>query len=418
MKKKISKKNNPSFNGYRKFTIVIPTRDRADTLIYSIQNALAQDYENFEILVSDNASNDNTKKVVLEFNDKRIRYINTGKRVSMSHNWEFALDHVSDGWVTLLGDDDGLLPGALKTVNKIIDETDTQAIRSNGSTYAWPSLHSEEYGRLTLSLKKGYKKVDSKKTLTKVMNGELQYNNLPVLYNGGFVDICLINEVKVIMGRFFHSMAPDVYSGIVFSLLIDEYIYSNEPLAINGASHHSTGTAGYEKNKRKREYNPSKMFYTESNIQFHKDLPLLSNGAPVSSLQAVVYECYLQAAPFHKKKNLTVLPEKQLKIIFMTAYPHYDEVYNWGRCFAKLHDINYEKILQNSLNKKSKFLWQLKKGELKFNNFLSTFYLNGNKNLPLKNILQASIVLSDLKSINPGLLKRVINILTHIKKIY
>jgi len=65
MKKKISKKNNPNFNGYRKFTIVIPTRDRADTLIYSIQNALAQDYENFEILVSDNASNDNTKKVVL-----------------------------------------------------------------------------------------------------------------------------------------------------------------------------------------------------------------------------------------------------------------------------------------------------------------------------------------------------------------
>ena len=37
----------------------------------------------------------------------------------MSHNWEFALGFVPDGWVTIIGDDDALLPGALKRVSGI-----------------------------------------------------------------------------------------------------------------------------------------------------------------------------------------------------------------------------------------------------------------------------------------------------------
>lgn len=111
------------------FTIIIPTRERSDTLRFSIANALSQDYGNFEVLVSDNNSMDDTKDVVLSFRDERLRYVNTSKRVSMSENWEFALNHVARGWVTLLGDDDALLPGALRRVNEIINKTRLLAIR-------------------------------------------------------------------------------------------------------------------------------------------------------------------------------------------------------------------------------------------------------------------------------------------------
>ena len=123
-------------NNERKFTIIIPTRERADILIHAIASALAQDYSNLEVLVSDNASSDDTEELVSKFDDARVRYINTGKRVSMSHNWEFALDHVTEGWVTVLGDDDAILPGVLRSVNKVIDETGTLAIRSNGCGYS------------------------------------------------------------------------------------------------------------------------------------------------------------------------------------------------------------------------------------------------------------------------------------------
>ena len=119
-------------NAELKFTIVIPTRERADTLVHTLASALALDYDNYTVLISDNASDDSTAALVSGFNDPRIRYLNTGKRISMSHNWEFALDHVADGWVTVLGDDDAILPDALKRVSNIVADTGTQAVRANG----------------------------------------------------------------------------------------------------------------------------------------------------------------------------------------------------------------------------------------------------------------------------------------------
>jgi glycosyltransferase involved in cell wall biosynthesis len=44
-----------------KFKLIVPTRERADTLYYYLQ-ALPQRYDNFDILVSDNFSQDNTEQ--------------------------------------------------------------------------------------------------------------------------------------------------------------------------------------------------------------------------------------------------------------------------------------------------------------------------------------------------------------------
>jgi len=76
-------------------TVIIPTRERADTLETCLQTVVAQTYPNLKIIVSDNCSNDNTKDVVLSFDDKRITYLNTGRRLSMTHNWEFAIRNVT-----------------------------------------------------------------------------------------------------------------------------------------------------------------------------------------------------------------------------------------------------------------------------------------------------------------------------------
>ena len=111
-----------------KFNVIIPTRERADVLLHCLRTVVMQDYEDLTIIVSDNFSQDNTRQVVDSFHDPRIKYVNTGKRVRMSHNFEFALSHVKDGWVTILGDDDGLLPDALTTVAGVIKKTGCQAI--------------------------------------------------------------------------------------------------------------------------------------------------------------------------------------------------------------------------------------------------------------------------------------------------
>ena len=97
-----------------KVSVVIPTRNRHDVLLHCLRTVVEQDHENLEIIVSDNASTPETRDVVESFKSPRMRYVNTGKPLSMSHNFEFALSHVTGDWISVLGDDDGLLPGGIR----------------------------------------------------------------------------------------------------------------------------------------------------------------------------------------------------------------------------------------------------------------------------------------------------------------
>ena len=60
---------------YPKVSIMIPTYNRAHYLVDAIDSSLAQDYPNFEVIVSDNASTDGTLNVVRKYKaDPRFRY--------------------------------------------------------------------------------------------------------------------------------------------------------------------------------------------------------------------------------------------------------------------------------------------------------------------------------------------------------
>lgn len=86
-------------------TVVIPTYNRSQFLAEAITSVLNQSYQNFQILVSDNASKDDTESVVKSFNDDRIIYIKHKTNMGMQRNWEFALKYPKDGLVALLEDD-------------------------------------------------------------------------------------------------------------------------------------------------------------------------------------------------------------------------------------------------------------------------------------------------------------------------
>ena len=59
------------------FSIVIPTRNRAGLLPHALRSALAQTWQDYEILVSDNHSTDATPEVVGEVGADRVRYVRT-----------------------------------------------------------------------------------------------------------------------------------------------------------------------------------------------------------------------------------------------------------------------------------------------------------------------------------------------------
>lgn len=89
--------------------IAIPTRNRHLWLHEAIASALAQDYPGIEVLVSDNASTDDTPNTIAAFGD-RIRSFQHSQDCGMVGNWNALLGMARAPWFLLLCDDDRLEP--------------------------------------------------------------------------------------------------------------------------------------------------------------------------------------------------------------------------------------------------------------------------------------------------------------------
>jgi hypothetical protein len=226
-----------------KFTVIIPTRERPDTLYHALKTCVSQDYEDLEILVSDNYSQDNTRDVVDSFKDTRIRYINTGKRVGMSQNWEFALHHVSDGYVTVIGDDDGLLPEAVSGARFIIENTGARVLVWQKAHYYWPSYHNEAFAnRLFIPLAQRIVRMRRRSALRAVENLFITPATCPQIYSG-FVTSEVIKNWHGGRRAFIHSICPDIYAGFAVAAMENEWLFMTRPLGICGTSHHSIGNS-------------------------------------------------------------------------------------------------------------------------------------------------------------------------------
>lgn len=87
-------------------SVVIPTCNRAHLLTRAIQSVLSQTYSNLEIIVVDDASNDDTSSVVLGFKDSRIRYIRHETRQGGASARNTGINAGAGQFLAFLDDDD------------------------------------------------------------------------------------------------------------------------------------------------------------------------------------------------------------------------------------------------------------------------------------------------------------------------
>lgn len=251
-----------------KYTVIIPTRDRAETLGATLRTCLRQTYKNFEIIVSDNYSSDETKDIVDSFRDTRIRYINPGRRLSMSGNFEFALKHVTDGFVMFIGSDDGIMPDAIEYVDSIVSKYRVEAVSCRQATYTWPNFPDENtagqflFGgwRDDIEIRKSHE------WLNKALNFQVHYCfDLPNLYCG-FVHKRIIDQGYA-DGKYFRSITPDAYSSFATSIFVDKYAFSHRSFSIAGASAKSNGASSMNPSGSNQEVIN---FYSENDIDIHE----------------------------------------------------------------------------------------------------------------------------------------------------
>jgi glycosyltransferase involved in cell wall biosynthesis len=216
-------------------SVIIPTRERAETLQYTLRTALDQSSQNFEVIVSDNFSQDNTAQVVSSFSDPRIRLINPGRRLSMSDHWDFALLHAAGDYVMFIGDDDAVLPGALDKLETSILTTDCLAYGWPRPIYVWPidgkPARVEDLYRVRQT-----SEIDLEKLARVVVSmGGWNYSYIPSVYHSA-VAKSILDSIRTQTGRVFHTTQPDVFTSMAVPAFAKTAIILGYYVSVHGRS--------------------------------------------------------------------------------------------------------------------------------------------------------------------------------------
>jgi glycosyltransferase involved in cell wall biosynthesis len=102
-------------------TVGIPTFNRAGLLREAIDSVLAQTFTDFRLIVSDNASDDDTREVVRSYDDGRIDYVRLDRNVGAIENFNRLIALVETEFLVLLPDDDLLYPGHLAAAVDLLE---------------------------------------------------------------------------------------------------------------------------------------------------------------------------------------------------------------------------------------------------------------------------------------------------------
>jgi glycosyltransferase involved in cell wall biosynthesis len=167
-----------------KVSIIIPTHNRAHYVSQAIQSALAQDYPNIEVIVSDDNSTDNTQEVVRQYvGDPRVKYFRNPKNLGVALNRRQALlSYATGDWAILLDDDDYLVDNSYisKAMSLRKKNTDIVLIHANFR------IVNEKTGYLKDIYKKLPEITDGKWMFINykyAVKGTINYDQLTVLFN-------------------------------------------------------------------------------------------------------------------------------------------------------------------------------------------------------------------------------------------
>lgn len=282
---------------YPRFTVIIPQKDRAVYLYHTLKTCMLQDYPNFEIIVSDDCSEDNSVEVVSELasRDPRIKLFAHKEHLGMRDNFEFALNKVKPGYVISLGGDDGLIPGSIWKMYDILTSTKKELLTWPHARFSYPARKD---GKNIFYVKrkkdKGIKIIDSTYFLNKLTESFLyQIDICPMIYIKGVASTALINKVKSRTDDncFYSCPTPDGFSGIVLAGELENYAFTNEPLSIGGSTTKSQG-ANYRRTDDKSKKEAQQFFKDNIRRTMHAELA----SQPYSPLEPLMTADYLLTA--------------------------------------------------------------------------------------------------------------------------
>ena len=219
------------------FSIVIPTKNRPELLRDAIRSVLLQNFDDYELIVSDNFNDERTKKTVDEFKDNHhLNYIRAESELNIPDHWEFATKNTKGVYTLILIDRAFLGQGALRDIHDIIIES------KEAPVFFWKYGYFDEQKKVLRGEKEEEgAQILKSKNLLRNFGSTLDAHYLPRPHVGCY-RFDIVQKIKQNIGRLYLPFGPDYTSSLLALAYSDSVIYLPRPLVFFQGASLSSGT--------------------------------------------------------------------------------------------------------------------------------------------------------------------------------
>jgi glycosyltransferase involved in cell wall biosynthesis len=249
------------------FSVVMPTYNRAHLLPLAIESVLQQSVTDFELIISNGGSTDNTRDAVAGFSDKRIRYFETQEKLSIGDNYQYALQQANGEYITFLGDDDAFAPIMFERVERVITERQAQVVAFQYCNYYHNEYIDDDFSYIhpnTLQIPQftgetfEFKSADAIKHLFRYHGlNNVERNQkfiVPFLANAVYHN-GIFSRIQTKTNNPFAATPADMYMAAAVFYVTKSYFCLDEPLHVWSRWSGSTTTLQHKKgNEFRRHY--------------------------------------------------------------------------------------------------------------------------------------------------------------------
>jgi glycosyltransferase involved in cell wall biosynthesis len=267
-----------------------------DYLQDCVASVLEQNFDDYELIVSDNHSADGAYAYIQSLNHPRLRPLQPDKLLDMVDHFEWALAQARGEWIIFLGSDDGVMPyffELAEILTKKAVQKKLKVINSIRAYFFWKGCQGM-YNNTALNYEaSAFCTVRSAKIqLLNALIGFKYYIDLPQMYTTSLVHRTVVEKViRRNNGKFYNSIVPDANGAANICLTEKKYLESHLPLSWVGTSPKSNGLRySVDRNAWLKEY--AEIYAGRSAIKWN---PLAGEyGRQVHNFKIYLYESLLQ----------------------------------------------------------------------------------------------------------------------------
>jgi glycosyltransferase involved in cell wall biosynthesis len=229
-----------------RYSVLLPTRNGGAQLEGCIRSVLEADRDDVELVVSDNASDDETPEIIARFaGDERLTALRQASPIEVSENWNACLERSRGERILLLGDDDRLLPDYFARADALLERwEEPDCLLYNGFAYASPGFVGSSHSYYADPFYVADDRLPKDGTFTEsqrraVLAAMFRFR-FPVHLN---MQTALVTRAAVdrLRAGLFKPPFPDFYGLAALMLVAERWVLSSERLVVVGVSPKSFG---------------------------------------------------------------------------------------------------------------------------------------------------------------------------------